>query len=283
MAAKSKTGSGLIWSTKTQTVHLVGDHPERLKFATFKRLPESGLFAAELAAQDPDIQVVVIDAEGNVDLTGIESMPHLVQVLIFDCQRILPYARTSSGSLNLTRVVMPYAAGVTEQIIASPVLRNLEVEDGTLDMLKALSGSDCRVTLRKVKSAVDPTAWDRLTPLDEFEIVQSGKIDVVAPQDGWPDAVNFTLVSSLKGLVRASKSQPFRYLGLEGIRSFDPGASLWDLQAEDAFIQFHSRPPKWLIEAWDSRPDDWANTFRLPAHRLLPGSEDQDWDRWNAV
>jgi hypothetical protein len=42
----------------------------------------------------------------------------------------------------------------------------------------------------------------------------------------------------LPHLVQASSIQPFRYLGLEGIRSFDPGASLWDLQAEDAFINF---------------------------------------------
>lgn len=278
MEEKRKTGSRLIWSAKTHNVHLVGDRPERLKFATFKRLPESGLFAEELASRDPGIQVVEIDVEGNVDLTGIESMPHLVQVLIFDCQRILPYSGNSAGSLNLTRVVMPYAAGVTEQLIASPVLRNLEVEGGTLDMLKALSGSGCRVTLRKVKNAFDPTTWDHLTPLDDLEIVQSGKIDVMPPQGGWPSTVNFTLVSSVEGLVRASKIQPFRRLGLEGVRSFDPGASLWDLQAEDAFINFISSPPKWLIESWDSRPDDWASTFRLPVHRLLPGSEDQDWD-----
>lgn len=93
--------------------------------------------------------------------------------------------------------------------------------------------------------------------------------------------MNFTLVSSVEGLVQASKIQPLNNLGLEGIRTFDPGESLWDLQAKSAFINFNSRPPKWLIEAWNDRPEDWANRFSLPEHRLLPGSEDQEWEIWS--
>ncbi|MBF6671890.1 hypothetical protein [Glutamicibacter sp. FBE19] len=211
------------------------------------------MFAAELASLDPDIQVVSIDAEGNVDLTGIDSMPHLVHLLIHHCQRILPYTAPSTGSLNLTRVYMPYAAGVTEKLIASPRLRNLEVDGGTLDMLNDLSGSPFRVQLQRVTSASDSTDWGQLGTVNEFQIVQSGKIEVLPPRDGWPMLVNFTLVSSLQGLVQASKIQPVRFVGLEGIRTMDPTVSIWELQANDAYISFNARPPKWLIEAWDDR------------------------------
>ena len=80
----------------------------------------------------------MIIVEGNVDLAGIESMPKLAQLLIFDCQQILPYTSTSSEPLNLTRVEMPYAPGVTEQLMGSPVLRNLEVEGGNFGHAQGL-------------------------------------------------------------------------------------------------------------------------------------------------
>lgn len=281
MAANHTTASGLTWSTQSHNVNLIEGHRERLKFANITQLPESGLFAEELAAVDPDIQAVGIDVEGNVDLTGIESMPHLVHLLIHRCQKILPSSAPPTKPLNLTRVLMPYSAGVTEELIASPRLRNLEVDGGSLDMLNDLSESHIQVQLRGVKSASDHSDWGQLGNVTEFEIVQSGKIEVLPPQDRWPMIVNFTTVSSLQGLVQASQIQPFRFVGLEGIRTMDPTASIWDLQANDALISFNAKPPKWLIEAWDDRPDDWANTFRLPYHRLLPGSDDQDWSKYD--
>lgn len=82
LATECKTASGLFWSTETINVNLVAGSRERLKFANIKQLPESGMFAAELAALDPGILAVAIDVEGNVDLTGIESMPCLVHLLI---------------------------------------------------------------------------------------------------------------------------------------------------------------------------------------------------------
>lgn len=137
------------------------------------------MFAAELAALDPDIQAVAIDVEGNVDLTGIESMPCLVHLLIQGCQRILSDAATSAGHLNLTRLYMPYAAGVAEKLITSPRLRDLEVDGGSLDMLNDLSQSTVRVRLRRVKSASDRTNWGNLENVRDFEILQSGKIQVL--------------------------------------------------------------------------------------------------------
>lgn len=281
MSGTVSTGSGLIWHKQTRRVRQLDGPPAKVKFANIRRLPASGLFAEELAALDPSTQAVSIEVASKVDLTGLESLPKLVDLIIFGCQGFSSDTVLSPEALKLTRILMPYAEGMTEQLVASPHLHEVEVERGTLDMLKGLSDSVRKICLRKVKSAADPTIWDKLSHVGEFEIVQSGKIELVAPKDAWPNAVNFTLVSSVEGLVQASKIQPLNNLGLEGIRTFDPGESLWDLQAKSAFINFNSRPPRWLIEAWNDRPEDWANRFSLPEHRLLPGSEDQEWEFWS--
>ncbi|WP_411732866.1 hypothetical protein [Paeniglutamicibacter sp.] len=280
--AKHKSASGLIWSTQKLDRKPFGGNRETVKFAHIKQLPESGLFAAEVASQDPDIQAVAISLEGYaVDFTGIESMPRLSELLIHNCEGILPYSGAPAGTLNLKRVIMPYAGGVTEQFLASPPLQDVEVDGGPLDMLQDLSGSARKVTLRRVKSASRHTDWGMLGQVEEFEIVQSGKIEVLPPRDRWPQFVNFTLVSALEGIVQASKIQPFRGVAFNGVRAMDPTASIWDLQANCVYFDFdfNARPPKWLIEAWDDRPKDWADVFRVPEHRLLPGSEDQDWER----
>jgi hypothetical protein len=276
--AKHKSSSGLIWSTQKLDRKPFGGNRETVKFAHIKKLPESGLFAAEVASHDPDIQALSMDLESDVDFTGIESMSRLFEILVFDCRRVLPYAGAPAGPSNLKRLIMPYASGVTEQFLASPPLHEVEVDGGSLDMLQELSGSARKVQLRRVKSASRHTDWGLLGQVEEFEIVQSGKIEVLPPRDRWPEFVDFTLVSSLQGLVQASKIQPFRGVAFNGVRALDPTASIWDLQADYVWIGFNAGPPKWLVDAWDDRPKDWADVFHLPEHRLLPGSDDQHWD-----
>ncbi|WP_411732864.1 hypothetical protein [Paeniglutamicibacter sp.] len=278
MTTKHRTASGLIWRAQQIERKSPEGHRSTVKFADIRQAPESGLFAAEVAAQDPDIQAVSMDLESDVDFTGIESLPQLSEILVYGCRRVLPYSGAPAGTLSLKRLRLPYTSGVTEHLIASPPLHQVEVEGGTLDMLQDLSGSTRKVKLRRVKSASRHTDWGMLGQVEEFEIVQSGKIEVQPPRDNWPEFVEFSLVSSIPGLVQASKIKPFRRVAFNGFRAMDPTASIWDLQADYVWIGFTSSPPKWLVEAWDHRPKDWADVFHLPEHRLLPGSEDQHWD-----
>ncbi|MGL3806147.1 hypothetical protein ACSYDW_08630 [Paeniglutamicibacter sp. R2-26] len=252
----------------------------RLRFANIRRLPETGLFADEIGAIAPDVQAVSIDLDdgGNVDLTGIENLPLLSWLIVHDCDGVLSYGGAGRGVMALTRLLMPYAQGVTERLVASPRLQDIEIEGGTLDLLKHMPETVREVELRRVKSASDPTAWDRLSQLDQVAIYQSGTISVVAPAGGWPEVVSFIMIGSLKGIVQASKTRPFQYLYFEGVRLFDPGASFWDLEAKRVTVGYSTKPPKWLVEAWPHRPDDWDERFSIASHRLLPGSEEPYFD-----
>ncbi|MFF5794491.1 hypothetical protein ACFY5D_20810 [Paeniglutamicibacter sp. NPDC012692] len=256
------------------------DSYARLRFANIRQLPGTGLFADEVGAIAPDVQAVSIDLDdgGNIDLTGIENLPLLSWLIVHHCDGILSYGGSGNGVMALTRLLMPYAQGVTEQLVASPHLQDIEIEGGTLDLLKHMPETVREVELRRVKSASDPAAWDRLSQLDRVAIYQSGTIEVAAPADGWPEFVNFIVIGSLKGIVQASEVCPFQHLYFEGVRLFDPGASFWDLQAKCVTVGYSTKPPKWLVEAWPQRPEDWAERFSIASHRLLPGSEEPYFD-----
>lgn len=280
MSVRHESASGLIWNNKVEKVRMSQDSYARLRFANIRQLPETGLFADEVGAIAPDVQAVSIDLDdgGNLDLTGIENLPLLSSLIIHQCDGILPYGGSGNGVMALTRLLMPYAQGATEQLIASPHLQDMEIEGGTLDLLRYMAETVRNVLLQRVKGAADPRAWDRLTQLDQIEINQSGSIEVVAPAGAWPEVVSFTIIGSLKGIVLASKVRPFQYLYLEGVRRFDPGSSFWDLQAKRVTVGYSTNPPKWLVEAWPHRPDDWDESFSIASHPLLPGSEEPYFD-----
>lgn len=280
MSVRHESASGLIWNNKVGKVRMSQNSDARLRFAIIRQLPETGLFADEVVAIAPDVQVVSINLDdgGNIDLAGIENLPLLSSLIIHQCDGILTYGGSGNEVMALTRLIMPYAQGVTEQLVASPHLQDLEIEGGTPDLLRHMAKTVRKVLLQRVKGAADLMAWDRLTQLDEVEINQSGSIEVVAPAGGWPEVVSFTVIGSLKGIVLASKARPFQYLYLEGVRLFDPDASFWDLQAKRVTVGYSTKPPKWLVEAWPHRPDDWDERFCIASHRLLPGSEERYFD-----
>ncbi len=88
--AKHKSVSGLIWVTQKQDRKPTGGNHETVNFAHIKKLPESGLFAAEVVSLDTDIEALSMDLESDVDFIGIESMSRRFEILVLGCRRVQP-------------------------------------------------------------------------------------------------------------------------------------------------------------------------------------------------
>ncbi|UUX59176.1 hypothetical protein [Glutamicibacter halophytocola] len=280
MSARFESDTGLVWNVQRERIRLGSDRAEKLTCVRIRKLPEDGRFSDEMKAVHPDVGVINFildesdDSEPFVDLTGISQLRDLKVISIYAKNQALLDVEGNVSKLPLVRVIATYVKGVSEALIQSPDLQFLELEGAPMDILGLAPSALNTVTLRKLTQSKTRSAWEKLSALKELNVENSGTVHVSPPSNQWPEIVSFISVASLKDIVKASQCLPFKFLYLEGIRIFDPGASFWDLKAKRVTVGYETKPPKWLVDAWPMRPAAWANWLVVPYHPSLPGSED---------
>ncbi|WP_334123757.1 hypothetical protein [Glutamicibacter sp.] len=279
MSERFESQTGLVWNAQRENIRLGRDRTEKLTCVRIRKLPEDGCFADEIHRVHPDVGLIdfMLDEQSNaepiVDLTGISHLHNLKVINIDAKNQVLREELGHASTPSLVRVIAKYVEGVTEYLVQSPELQSLELEGAPIDILGVAPGALSTVTLGKLTETRTRSAWENLATLDEFCVERSGTVCVSPPSVQWPELVSFVSVASLKGIVKPSQCIPFKFLYLEGVRLFDPEPSFWDLAAERVTVGYATKPPKWLVDAWPTRPADWADWLVVPYHPSLPGSE----------
>ncbi|MGQ3382796.1 hypothetical protein [Glutamicibacter sp. TV12E] len=280
MSAKFESETGLVWNVQRERTRVGSDRTEKLTCVRIRKLPEDGRFSDEIKAVHPDVGLInfILDEQGGaepiVDLTGISQLRNVRVISIYAKKQALLDDEGNVSKLPLVRVIATYVKGVSEALIQCPDLQFLELEGAPMGILGLAPSALNTVTLRQLTQSKTRFAWEKLSALKELNVENSRTVHVSPPSNQWPEIVSFISVASLKDIVEASQCLPFKFLYLEGIRIFDPGASFWDLKAKRVTVGFATKPPKWLVDAWPMRPADWANWLVVPYHPSLPGSED---------
>jgi len=289
MSTRHESNSGLVWNVQRESIRLGNNQAEKLTSVRIRKLPEDGRFDDELKAVHPDVGLIDFildeqdDSEPIVDLTGISQLRNVKVINIDAKNQVLREDPGNVSKLPLVRVIATYVKGVSEALIQSPDLQSLQLEGAPMDILESTSRALSTVTLSKLTQSKTQSAWDKLSTLKELNVENSGTVHVSPPSNQWPEIVSFISVASLMDIVKASQCLPFKFLYLEGIRIFDPGASFWDLKAKRVTVGFATKPPKWLVDAWPMRSADWADWLVVPYHPSLPGSEDSVHEEYDTT
>ena len=280
MSERFESDTGLVWNVQRESIRLGGTRAEKLTCIRIRKLPDDGRFVDEMKEAHPEVGLIdfILDEQGSaepvVDLSSLGQLGNLKVISLQTSNQVLREDPGPVHKLPIERVISTYVDGVTEHLVRGAELKTLVLEGAPIGILRKASDALRMVELNRMQQSNDPSAWDKLSALDEFSVECSGTVCVFPPATQWPEIVSFTSVVSIKDIVKASQVLPFRFLYLEGIRSFDSGANFWDLKAHRVTVGFATKPPKWMVDAWPMRPANWADWFVIPYHPSLPGSED---------
>lgn len=225
------------------------------------------------AGFNPSSLIVDLEREASrISLRGIDQLTHVEQLRLHGDARIMDAPEDPLPALS--DLMMTFEPTSTPKLCQTSSLRFLELHQPPQETRGLVSPGLRSISLYFGKT-IELSGWP--VQMDSIEIERCGKLIVTEELEARPSEMSLTSISVVTGLPRTSRLSPFNLLYLSGIRSLGTQESLWDIEAERTVVEFARQPPKWLLEQWPHRPKDWANHVRVPPHRALEGSFEQDY------